>query len=203
MTLPICKKHEESLILVASGVADAGTTEFLRAHLEECETCRAELDRLKRILSAMEQEHSASARMTPPQTLHPGLMKRLRAEAHEQPEGPTSISWADALKSWLQSRRRAWAIFALGAMGAVILVTLRWVGESGKKINSADLAKWHDNKPGELARFAGQLAGPVELRRSLLHSFEDFEIVLRRNDRLLATRDPVAIPSNARSLEGP
>src|ERR1044071_8259253 len=138
MTLPICKKHEESLILVASGVADAGTTEFLRAHLEECETCRAELDRLKRILSAMEQEHSASARMTPPQTLHPGLMKRLRAEAHEQPEGPTSISWADALKSWLQSRRRAWAIFALGAMGAVILVTLRWVGESGKKINSAD-----------------------------------------------------------------
>jgi len=201
MTLPICKKHEDSLILVASGVADAGTAKFLRDHLEECETCRAELDRLKRILSAIENEHSASARMTPPHTLHAGLMKRLRAEAQEQAERPRAVSWAETLKSLLQSRRRAWA-FALGAMGVVILLTLRWVGEGGK-IDSGGLGKGHDDKPGEVDRFAGQLAGPAELRRSLVHSFEDFEIILRRNDRLLAMREPVAVPSNARPPEPP
>jgi hypothetical protein len=201
MSLPICKKYEETLVLVASGVADAAAAEFLRAHLQECETCRAELDRLRRMLSAMKDD-SASAGMAPPQTLHTGLMKRLRAEAQEQAESPRAISWAEAFKSWLHLRRRAWGLFALGAAGVVILLTIRWVREDGK-INSGDLPTRHDDRRAELARLAGQPAGPAELRRSLVHSFEDFEIVLRRNDRLLAMREPVAVPSNARPAEVP
>ena len=201
MSLQICKEHEEALILVASGIADPAASELLRAHLDECETCRTELDRLRCILSAI-KEDSAAASMTPPQTLHADLMKRLRADAQEQAEGPQAISWTEALKSWLRLRRRAGALFALGALGMVILLTVRWRGEGGK-INSGDLAKRHDDKPTELDRFVGQPAGPAELRRSLVHSFEDFEIVLRRNDRLLAMREPVAVPSNARPAEGP
>jgi hypothetical protein len=201
MSLQICKEHEEALILEASGIGDAAASELLRAHFDECETCRTELDRLRRILSAIKDD-SAAARMTPPQTLHADLMKRLRAEAQEQAEGPQAISWAEALKSWLRLKRRVGALFALGAVGMVILLTVRWAGEGGK-INSGGLAKRRHDKPGELDRFAGQPAGPAELRRSLLHSFEDFEIVLRRNDRLLAMREPVAVPSNARPAEGP
>ena len=201
MSLQICKEHEEALILVASGIGDAAASELLRTHLDECETCRTELDTLRRILCAIKQD-SAAARMTAPQTLHADLMRRLRPEAQEQAEGPQAISWTQALKSWLRLRRRAGALFALGAVGMVILLTVRWVGEGGK-INSGALAKRHDDKPGELDRFAGQPAGPAELRRSLVHSFEDFEIVLRRNDRLLAMREPVAVPSNARPAEGP
>ena len=201
MSPPICKRYEETLILVASGVADAAAAEFLRAHLQECETCRTELDRLRRILSAIKDD-SASAGMAPPQTLHAGLMKRLRAEAQEQAESPRAISWAEALRSWLRLRRRAWGLFALGAVGVVILLTVRWVGEHGKN-NSGNLATGHDDISGKLDRLAGQAAGPAELRRSLVHSFEDFEIVLRRNDRLLAMREPVAVPSNARPTEVP
>jgi hypothetical protein len=196
MNMQICKEHEEALILMASGIGDASASKLLCAHIDECEPCRTELDRLRRILSAIEDD-STAARMPPPQTLHVGLMKRLRAEAQEQAEGPRAISWVEAIKFWVPLRRRAWALFALGAVGVVILLTVRWVGQGGK-INSRSLAKRGDDKPGELDRLAGQPAGPAELRRSLVHSFEDFETVLRGNDRVLAMREPVAVPSNAR-----
>ena len=202
MSLATCKEHEETLILMASGVANAAPADGLRAHLEECEPCRAELDRLKRILHAIEKEHSASARMTPPQTLHTRLMKRLRAEAQVQAEGAQAISWTEVLKSWLLLRRRAWALFVLGTVGVVMLLTLRWIGEGGK-VDSGGLVARHDDNPSELVRLARQPAGPAELRRSLVHSFEDFETVLRRNDRLLAMREPVAVPSNVRPADGP
>jgi hypothetical protein len=197
MSQQICKVHEETLILVAAGVADAGSAGLLRAHVEECETCRAELERLKRILSAIGKEDLASAKMAPPQSLHTDLMKCLRAEPREQAETPRAITWVEGLKSLLRSRRTAWGLVALGAVGVVILLPARWVRTDGR-INSGGLATSHNDKPSELKRFGGQPAGPAELRRSLVHSFEDFEFVLRRNDRLLAMREPLAVPSNAR-----
>jgi len=43
-----------------------------------------------------------------------------------------------------------------------------------------------------------QPAGPRELRRALVHSLDDFENVLRRNDRLLASREPLAVSVRTR-----
>jgi len=159
MSLQICKEHEEALILVASGIGDAAASELLHAHLDECETCRTELDRLRRILSAIKDD-SAAARMTPPQTLHADLMKRLRAEAQEPAEGPQAISWAEALKSWLRLKRRAGALFALGAVGMVILLTVRWVGEGGKSIREVLLKGTTTNQVSWIA-LPGNPLGPL------------------------------------------
>jgi len=198
MSPQICKKYEETLILTASGVADAATLNSLRGHLEECEVCRMQLDRLRRILSVIEDD--SAARMARTQGLHAGLMKRLRAEPQKEAERPSGMSWAQML-SWLRLSVTARVLFAIGAVGIVMLLIVRWAGEGGRN-DSGNLAANAENKPAELDFFAGEPAGPAELRRSLVHSLEDFEVVLRRNDRASARRDPVAVPANARPVEG-
>src|SRR4051812_25626407 len=100
MSRQICKKYEEALILAACGVADAAILNSLRGHLEECEACRTELDRLRRILSVIEDD-SAAGRMASTQGLHAGLMKRLRAEPQKEAECPSGMSWVRML-SWLR-----------------------------------------------------------------------------------------------------
>ena len=199
MSRQICKKYEETLILAASGVADAATLNSLRGHLEECEACRTELDRLRRILSFIEDD-SAAGGMACRQGLHAGLMKRLRAEPQKEAERPSGMSWARML-SWLRLSVTARVLLAIGAVGIVMLLIVRWAGEGGRN-NSGSLATKAENQPAELDLFAGEPAGPAELRRSLVHSLEDFEVVLRRNDRASARRDPVAVPANARPVEG-
>ena len=145
-------------------------------------------------------EDDSAARMARTQGLHAGLMKRLRAEPQKEAERPSGMSWAQML-SWLRLSVTARVLFAIGAVGIVMLLIVRWAGEGGRN-DSGNLAANAENKPAELDFFAGEPAGPAELRRSLVHSLEDFEVVLRRNDRASARRDPVAVPANARPVEG-
>jgi hypothetical protein len=133
--------------------------------------------------------------------LHAGLMARLRSESGDQPEPTRWPFWFEALESWISSPRGAWGLVAAGVTAVLVLLAVQWIG-TGKGVAPSGRATIASNGGApSVQRAETEPASPAEFRRALVSSLEDFEIALRRNDHLLATREPIATPLREVSTE--
>src|SRR5262249_32357757 len=125
MSLRPCTEYEQSLVLMASDTADAAESQHLHSHLRECPTCRAELERLRRLVSVIEMPPSAISGAAAPRRLHVGLMVRLRAESGAHPKPTRRLQWLEALESWISFPRGAWRVVAAGATAIVVMLAIQ------------------------------------------------------------------------------
>jgi hypothetical protein len=98
-----CERYRDALTDAAAGEA---VTPGLAAHLEDCAACRSELDELRRLMAAADEELSVLATAEP----SPALRVRLReavAEAGPAPAWRWSFAWTLA----------AAAVVAVAALG--------------------------------------------------------------------------------------
>jgi anti-sigma factor RsiW len=201
MSLNFCNAYEEILILVASGAATAEEANRARAHLDGCGTCRSELERLRRMISVIELRSSPIARSAAPESLHAGLMTRLRAETAGGPKRTTVLFRLEPLRSWCLSRRAVWSIAALIVVAASILGIVWRFSLNQRVIQSGKFAAARDGNSTRANSSREEPEGPAELRLALSRSFEDFEMALRLNDQLSALREPMVVTSRSRSVE--
>jgi anti-sigma factor RsiW len=201
MSLNFCNAYEEILILVASGAATAEEANRARAHLDGCGTCRSELERLRRMISVIEQASSPISRSAAPESLHARLMTHLRAETVGLPKRTTVPLWLEPLRSWRLSRQVVWGMAALSVVTVGILFTVWRFSVGQSVIHSGKLGAALDSNSPRLPSSGSEAAGPAELRLALSRSFEDFEMALRLNDQVFAMREPMVVPSKSRSVE--
>jgi hypothetical protein len=201
MSLNFCNAYEEILILVASDAATAEEANRAHAHLDGCGTCRAELERLRQMISAIEQGSSPVSRCAAPESLHAGLMTRLRAETVGLPKRMTVPFRLEPLRSSCFSRRAAWGVAALIVVTVTLLFTVWRFSLNQSAVQSGKFAGPRDGNSTRATTTRAEAAGPAELRLALSRSFEDFEMALRVNDQLFAMREPMVVPSKARALE--
>jgi anti-sigma factor RsiW len=201
MSLNFCNAYEDILILVASGAASAEEANRAQAHLDACGHCRRELERLRGMISAIDQACSPIPSSTAPQSLHANLMRRLRVETAGWPKRTTAPFWMEPLQSWCLWRRAAWRRAALSIVTVAIAFTVWHFGVNQSVVQSGKSADGRHDNLVRVNSNQGEPAGPVELRLALSRSFEDFEMALRQNDQLLATREPMVVPSKSRSAE--
>jgi hypothetical protein len=192
MNLKPCKEYEEALSMAAAGASAVPESEGLQNHLRTCSACSADFDRLERIALAMQRAVSPVAQPAPPQTLHDRVMTSLRAEARNRPQRPGQ-SWAGLWQGWLRSPRTAWSLAGSSvALVAILLAVRRFdIDRSAEKPTAVVRYKSNVDSPMD---GGGSPAGPLALRRALARSWADFEVVLRQNDRILAKREPMAVP---------
>jgi anti-sigma factor RsiW len=201
MSLNFCNAYEDILILVASGTASAEEANRAQAHLDGCGNCRRELERLRGMISAIDQACSPISNSTAPQSLHADLMTRLRVETAGWPKRTTVPFWIEPLQSWCLWRRTAWRWAALSIVIVAIAFTVWRFGLNQSVVQSGKFAAGRDGNSVRVNSNQGEPAGPVELRLALSRSFEDFEMALRLNDQLFAMREPMVVPSKSRSAE--
>jgi hypothetical protein len=196
-----CNAYEEALILMASGAASVEEANRAQAHLDGCGTCRAELERLREIISAIEQGASPVCRSAAPESLHPRLLMRLRAETAGRPERRIVPFRMEPLRSWCLSRKVTWGMAALSIVTVTILILVWRVGVNQRVVQSGKFAAVRGGKAARVNSSLSEPEGPAELRLALSRSFEDFELALRLNDQIFAMREPMVVPSKSRSAE--
>jgi len=94
-----------------------------------------------------------------------------------------------------------WRRAALSIVTVAIAFTVWHFGVNQSVVQSGKSADGRHDNLVRVNSNQGEPAGPVELRLALSRSFEDFEMALRQNDQLLATREPMVVPSKSRSAE--
>jgi hypothetical protein len=201
MSLNFCNAYEEVLILVASGAASAEEANHAQAHLDGCGTCRAELERLRGMISAIEQASSPISRSAAPKSLHARLMTRLRAETVGSPKRSTVPLWLEPQRSRRLSRRIAWSMAALSVVTVSILFTVWRFSVDQIVIHPGKLGAALDSNSPRVHGSGSEAVGPTEFRLALSRSFEDFEMALRLNDQVSAMREPMVVPSKSRSVD--
>jgi anti-sigma factor RsiW len=201
MSLNICNAYEDIVILVASGAASPEEANRAQAHLDGCGTCRAELERLRGIISAIEQASSPISRSAVPESLHARLMTRLRAEPAGCPARTIVPFWLESLRSRCLSRPGAWSMAAVSVVTVTILFTVWRFGANQSVVQLGKLATARDSDSTGANNSHEEPAGPAELRQALSRSFEDFETALRLNDHLVGMREPMVVPSKSRTAE--
>lgn len=189
-----CRQLEEDLVLSASGEP---TSEPLRTHLERCHDCREAYTRMRATLQAFED----AAEKAPPRLpdgLHTRLTQRLQTESVPPRGAQVAHGWGKSLSQFFWHWR-----YSLSAVGLIIVAAILVVRSMGPQPRHLESTENRLPGPAALTRAnpAGQPASPVDLRCALVRSFDDFEELLRRNDRLLAARDPVAVPVRSLSKE--
>ena len=195
-----CHEFEDRLIPVASGVADVAERQHMNAHLAQCDRCRTQFDRVRRVLGAIENQSAMSpfpTEPTIPPDFHGRLMRRLRAEEGRPAERHGSPV-LESVGRWLRTQHSAWKAIAATAAAILVLFALQRVWETAARRRGTPFTERVANVPAVEVR-GDQPARPAELRQAVVRSLEDFDALLRRNDILLSMREPTAGPAMPRS----
>jgi anti-sigma factor RsiW len=193
MSEDCCREYEQILILTAAGVAAPAETTRLLSHIEGCSACRQEFERLDLMISAMEKSAKLSMASAPPQNLHALLMSRLRSEAVGPQQSTGALSWAETFRSRFTSWKWAWSAIVIVGMLTTTSGLVHWLAKKRGSLETERAAVVSSTVVSQV-HVDAQPARPVELRHALVRSFDDFENILRRNDHVLAMRDPIAVP---------
>lgn len=117
-----CAATRKSLPLLLYGELSCDDEELVQAHLDECEECRKELEREKRMQALFDQ-----VEVEPSTTLLRECRQELRARLAEEPPPPA----VGGLRSWLERFAAAfttpWRVRLLRPMGALALIAAGFV----------------------------------------------------------------------------
>ena len=102
-----CERNKKDLMAAALGGVPANRRAELNAHLAECAACRAEFERQRELLAAIDRGVAASVAAEP----SADLAARIREHLGEQPAPATS--W---LSGWIPAAAGAMAVFVFVAV---------------------------------------------------------------------------------------
>ncbi len=124
MTDPGCRSWRDELTDVALGRQVAAEVPGLRAHLDGCPSCRAELEGLSSIAAALAEADADAALPAAPRDLASRVNERLKAEQRDR-------------------RRRRWSVAATAAAAALLValgLTLALRSDSDTGTTASDRA---------------------------------------------------------------
>jgi len=102
-----CERNKKDLMAAALGGVPANRRAELNAHLAECAACRAEFERQRELLAAIDRGVAASVAAEP----SADLAARIREHLREQPA--PAASW---LSGWIPAAAGAMAVFVIVAV---------------------------------------------------------------------------------------